>query len=179
MFPLEPTDRSFWRQLTNKFPRDWSCTLWIGPLTLKKGEWAGLYEEDCTPLPAAVFKVSSSALQIPDSAWFSLPRMMDTTFYSVGAQSNTLHLEETMPTILRLLTNRRPPVGFLVGDTQAPYGFVQRVRVVPIFKGKKESKHTVRLFYGPVSELTFDLLQYQWKDGSPLLGIQPRKVESF
>jgi hypothetical protein len=175
MFPLEPTDRLFWRQLTNKFPRDWSCKLRIGPLPLKKGEWAGLYKEVHTPLPAAVFKVPRSALQIPDCAWFSLPRMMDTAFYSVGAQSNTLHLDETLPTILRLLTNRRPPDDFSVDDAQAPYGFVQRVRVVPILKGKKESKHTVRLFYGPVSELTFDPLQYQWKDGSPLLGYSAKK----
>jgi hypothetical protein len=42
------------------------------------------------------------------------------------------------------------------GNMQVPSSFVKRVRVLPLLKGKKESKLTSLLFYGPVADLTFD-----------------------
>jgi hypothetical protein len=42
-FQLTQEDRPFWRQLTDSFPRDWSCKLRIGPLHLKKREWLGIF----------------------------------------------------------------------------------------------------------------------------------------
>jgi hypothetical protein len=45
-FLLNPEERPLWRHITNVFPHDWSCKLWIGPLPLRKGEWARLYKDD-------------------------------------------------------------------------------------------------------------------------------------
>jgi hypothetical protein len=93
-FPLIPEDRPFWRHLTSSFPRDWSCKLRIGLLPVKKKEWVGLYASENVALPMVVLKVPSNALQITEDTWLSLPMPMDTTFFSVGAQSCTLHRDD-------------------------------------------------------------------------------------
>jgi hypothetical protein len=95
-FPLVAEERHFWRQLTNSFPRDWSCKLRIGPRLLKKGEWVGLFEDDLAKLPTTVFCVTSSRLNLVEYVRTSIHRPIDTCFYSMGIQSRSLHKEELL-----------------------------------------------------------------------------------
>jgi hypothetical protein len=105
----------------------------------------------------------------------SLPRSLEVTFFSVGTQSHSLHVEERITSFMqpgggdpdRATTSQRNP--------QIPSGVVKRVRVLLLLKGKKESKHTTLLFYGPVADLTFDPTQYCWSDGSPLMDYSAKK----
>jgi hypothetical protein len=178
-FPLNPEKRPFWRRLVNDFPRDWSCKLRLGPLPLKKGEWAGIYNNDQVQLPSVVFKVPSSSLQITEASWITLARPLDTVFYSVGAQSCTLHREEFLTNFMNQGNDPERHGDNLPPNLGAPSGYVKRVRVIPLLKGKKESKSTTMLFYGPVVDLTFDQLQYCWQDGSSLIQYSAKKGRMF
>jgi hypothetical protein len=94
---------------------------------------------------------------------------MNTNFFSVGAQSCTLHRDNL---ITGLMMPGSDEHSFSAPDPrslQVPSGYVKKVRVIPLLKGKKESKHTSFLFYGPVADLMFDPQQYCWEDGSALM----------
>jgi hypothetical protein len=174
-FPLTIANRPFWRHLTNSFPRDWSCKLRIGPLPLKKGEWAGLYSEEHLALPTVVFKVPLASLQLCEDTRLSLPRPLEVTFFSVGTQSHSLHVEERITSFMQPGGGDPDHATTSQGNPHIPSGVVKRVRVLPLLKGKKESKHTTLLFYGPVADLTFDPMQYRWSDGSPLMDYSAKK----
>jgi hypothetical protein len=44
-----------------------------------------------------------------------------------------------------------------LNNVQEPSGYLKRVRVLLLTKGKRESNLTTLLYYGPVADLTFDL----------------------
>jgi hypothetical protein len=46
-------------------------------------------------------------------------------------------------------------------------------------KGKRESNLTTLLYYGPMADLTFDLKQYEWKDGSTMMTYSAKKRRDF
>jgi hypothetical protein len=125
--------------------------------------------------PLVVFKVPLSSLQLTEATWTTLTRPLDIVFFSVGAQSCTLHREDALTNFMQPTDERHPQALQAVGDLQLPSGFLKRVRVLPMFKGKKESKYTTLLFYGPVAELTFNPMQYSWTDGSSLMHYLAKK----
>jgi hypothetical protein len=179
-FPLGPDDRAFWRQLTNFFPRDWSCNLRIGPRPLRKGESVGLFPDDSAKLPSTVFKVTSSSLNLVESMMTSLHRPVDTCFYSVGSQSQTLHREDLLTRYMRPWNEHNSQPDAEPGSDLTPSGMVKRVRVVPLaVETKNVSRHTLLLYYGPVVDLTFDPKNYSWSDGSPLMAYTAKKGREF
>ena len=98
-----------------------------------------------------VFKIPPTLRQIPEKSWISLPRPIDTTFFSMGVQSNTLYREDRITGFMLPWQDSLDP-----GNVQVLSSFVKRVRVLPLLKSKKESKLTSLLFYGPVADLVFD-----------------------
>jgi hypothetical protein len=94
---------------------------------------------------------------------------MDTTFFSVGAQSSTLHGDDLITGLMMPGNDEHSSSVLEPRSLQVLSGYVKRVRVIPLFKDKKESKRTSLLFYGPVADLRFDPQQYCWEDGSALM----------
>jgi hypothetical protein len=160
-FPLMEEERPFWRQLTKNFPRYWSCKLRIEPLPLKKGEWVGLFQDNAATIPSTVFKITSASLNLVKSGWSQLSRQIDTHFYSVGIQFQTLHWEESVSRYMRLWDACNTQLDMELGNEPILSGVVKRVRVLLLSKERKVNpKYTTLLYYGPVANLTFDPKNY-------------------
>jgi hypothetical protein len=62
-----------------------------------------------------------------------------------------------------------------LNNVQEPSGYLKRIRVLLLTKGKRESNLTTLLYYGLVADLTFDPKQYEWKDGFAMMTYLAKK----
>ena len=137
----------FWRQLYNSFPRDWSCKLRLRPPLLKKGEWIGLFEEDDSRLLSIVLKLLASRGDINEGVVTTFHRPLDIVFYIVGTQSHMLNNEDQLIQYMKPLSHQALQLVETLDNTQVLTWCIRRMRVILLFKGKNESKHTKLLYY--------------------------------
>ena len=99
----------------------------------------------------------------------TLPRSLNTDFYSIGAQFGTFNKEECINNFMQPGQESNLPQADTPMIPEAPSSYIKKIRVISLAKGKGASKRSPFLFYGTFTDFVFYPNQFCWSKGSILM----------
>lgn len=148
-FGLTHEEREAWAAATQSMQMYWAEIVDQQRGWMQKAEWLGLFHDDVASIPSIIWQTQMVYHLQVGVGNVEIPQ--EYKLLKINKPTTCLLQEVPIATSVRILTQ-----GIIEGDTvHRLRGIVKRIRVITVLRGPKSQ--VVRLYYGVVQNLTWDL----------------------